>query len=252
MVKNVKKKEYALKILSFLALLILWEGLSLMVNSPLILPNPYIVTLALKELIIDENFISIVILSWGRCIFSFTLAFLISIFLVFISIKQKKLKYIIDTILAFLKSTPIMALILIFIIWSREYTPIMAGCFVAIPILYYNFIFGIENVDYKLLEMAKIYKLDKQDILKKIYIPSIKPFLYSGMIAGIGINFKAVIAGEVLSQPSLGIGTVMQNASIYFETEVVFAWVIIIVASVFIVDSILHKLNEKSNKWRQR
>lgn len=243
-------KNRLLKILTLLVIFIAWWGASLLINAEIILPNPVQVFSRVFELIKENDFLTILLFSWGRCLVSFLIALVVAGLLVILAFRVKILRHFLQILLAFLKSTPIMALILLFLIWSRAYTPILAGLFVAIPVIYQHIYLGIEQIDYKLIEMAQVYKLSQKTIWTRIYWPALKPFLVAAVTSGLGMNFKAIIAAEVLSQPEYGIGTAMNNASIYLETKTVFAWVIIIVFTVIITDYALDKVNKSLNYWR--
>ncbi len=79
------------------------------------------------------------------------------------------------------------------------------------PIICTNVIEGIKNIDIKLIEMAKIYKIKKYRIIREIYLPSMVPFLIAAISTSFGIGWKVVIAAEVLSQPKYAIGTSLQT-----------------------------------------
>ncbi len=58
-------------------------------------------------------------------------------------------------------------------------------------------------------------------------MPSALPYILSGAKNALGLSWKVVVAGEVLSQPRMALGTGMQEARLSIETATVFAWAII-------------------------
>ena len=64
------------------------------------------------------------------------------------------------------------------------------------------------------------------------------------------LAFKVVIAGEVHGQPKYGIGTVIQYEKMNFNTEAIFAWIIIIAMISFALDILNKFITKKSFKWR--
>ena len=82
---------------------------------------------------------------------------------------------------------------------------------------------GVRSSDTKLLEMAHVYHFSKLDILAHIRLPSAMPFFLSGAGTSLGLTWKVVVAGEILSSPKYGLGSAMQTAKVHLETPRVFS-----------------------------
>ena len=82
-------------------------------------------------------------------------------------------------------------------------------------------------MDASLVEMAKFYGASGKKIVTEVYIPSIIPFIISGISSATGIGWRAIIVGEVLAQPTYGIGTVMQSAQTFLNVDILIAWIVI-------------------------
>ena len=108
-----------------------------------------------------------------------------------------------------------------------------------LPIVYGNIFTGMSNIDKKLLEMGRLYKLSKKDMLINIYLPSLKSYIKNAIISGVGLNMKVIIAAEVITQPRYGIGTLFQIERANLNTGGVFAWLFIVVFIVYVFDNII-------------
>ena len=118
------------------------------------------------------------------------------------------------------------------------------------PVITVNVTEGIRNVDSELVEMARTYRVSRSGILKDIYIPSIIPYLTSGISNALGFGWRAIIIGEVLSQPRSGIGTQMQNARIFLQVNELIAWTIIAIAISYLFELIIRKTETAIVKWK--
>jgi NitT/TauT family transport system permease protein len=98
--------------------------------------------------------------------------------------------------------------------------------------------------------MASFYKVSRKRIIRELYIPAIMPFIVSGASSALGIGWRAIIIGEVLSQPEYGIGTVMQNAQTFLNVDAVIAWTIIAVLISFGFEKIIRLTESKFIIWR--
>ena len=113
-----------------------------------------------------------------------------------------------------------------------------------------NIVEGMRNVDGDLVEMARFYKVRRSDIIMKVYLPSILPYMISGLSSASGIGWRAIIIGEVLSQPRYGIGGSMQLAQMQMNVDVLIAWTFIAVIIGFAFEKIIRLVEKKAIKGR--
>ena len=119
------------------------------------------------------------------------------------------------------------------------------------PLLCKGFISGIQNTEKELVNMANIYKVSRKRIISSLYFPSLLPFFFNGMSNAIGFGWRAVIIGEVLSQPKWGLGTEMQVAQTYLLVSKLICWSIVAVVVAFIFESLLKMAERRSLRWKQ-
>jgi NitT/TauT family transport system permease protein len=118
------------------------------------------------------------------------------------------------------------------------------------PFICTNVTDGIRSVDPSLIEMAKFYRVDRRRIINGVYIPAIMPFIISGASSAMGIGWRAIIIGEVLSQPQYGIGTKMQSAQTFLNVDAVIAWTLIAILISFGFEKIIRWSERKIVTWK--
>ena len=72
-----------------------------------------------------------------------------------------------------------------------------------------------------------------------LYLPSLAPFIVSGLRSGLSLAWKVTIAAEVLVQPLRALGTGMQRAKAQLETAELFAWTAAAVLAAAFTDAVL-------------
>jgi NitT/TauT family transport system permease protein len=155
-------------------------------------------------------------------------------------------------ILVTIRSTPVVAIILLALIWFRaEQVPVFIGFLTMFPILSINITQGIRETDPSFIQMANLYHIRRIRILTDIYWPSILPYLFSGLSTAVGFGWRSVIIGEVLSQPRYGIGAMMQDAQSYLLVSEVIAWTLIAILVSSIFEWIIRAVEERSIKWKK-
>lgn len=110
-----------------------------------------------------------------------------------------------------------------------------------LPILIINILEGFENIDSKLIEMGNSFNFTKYQILYNIILPSLKSYFKSGIIIAVGLGWKLVIMGEVLSS-STGMGAQITNARLNIETSKVLAWTIVVILLGYLTQKIIDRV----------
>jgi len=239
-IKNKNYKEIVYTSASVIALIILWKVISIWVGKEIIIPSPENTLERLIFIIKADNFIPSIINTLTRTVLGFLFAFILAIVLGMLSGFFKPVYYLLRPVVLINKAIPTMSVILIALIWLKsELSPILVGFLVIFPILYSSVILGIRNVDIKLIEMVKMYKLSNIKIIKDIYIPSINSYLTTAASTAMGLNLKVIIAAEVLSQPKVSIGTSFYIEKANLNTAGVFAWSIIAIVIAGVLDGII-------------
>jgi NitT/TauT family transport system permease protein len=98
--------------------------------------------------------------------------------------------------------------------------------------------------------MAKFYRISRSRIVREVYIPAIMPFIISGASSAMGIGWRAIIIGEVLSQPKYGIGTVMHIEQTFLKVDAVIAWTLIAVLLSYGFEKIIRWSENKIVNWK--
>jgi NitT/TauT family transport system permease protein len=128
-------------------------------------------------------------------------------------------------VLTVIRATPVLALILLALLWFPSgFVPIFAAFLMAFPVMATNAEEGAQAADPRLLEMATLFRVPRREIFRRLRLPSAASHLVAGARSALGLSWKVVVAGEVLSQPLRALGTGMQEARVLLETGSVFAW----------------------------
>ena len=244
-------KNKSITLLSVLFLIGLWKAGSLIVASELILPSPEKTAIAVGELFLDETFLRIIGSTILRGLTGFFISFILAVILGMAAGINESFYAFLQPILVTIRSTPVISFILLALIWfDVSQVPVFIALLTMFPFICTNIIDGIKNVSPKLLVLAKVYRIKTKHIIKDIYLPAIAPFIFSGVSSAMGFGWRAIIIGEVLSQPRHGIGTFMQNAQTYLLVDKVIAWTLIAIMLSYFFDHLIRSVEKKIVVWR--
>lgn len=240
------------KFLSIFFFLIIWEGVALYIDNSLLFPRVSEIFLSLKNLVASRDFILILWNTLSRFFISIVFSLILAIIFSVASYRYEVISFLLFPFIIFLRAVPTIAIIIVVLIWSSvERVPIVVGMLILFPILYESILGGIKNVDKNLLKMSKVFKVPTKRVVRDIYIPSIYYSISSNIPSYIGLTFKVIIAGEVLSQESLSIGGEIFINKIYLESSNIFAWIIVVIVLNYLLEKGLKTINSRVCRWEK-
>jgi len=249
--KNSITKYQVISIISVATMLLFWKLTALWFDSSLIVPHPEDAIFHAIKLIFNVEFIKVAGSTLLRALFGFLISFILGLLIgIFAGISASFNSYI-TPIIVTVRSVPVISLILLALIWFNSGSvPVFIAFLTMFPFICTNVAEGVKSVDPNLIIMAKLYRTNWKKIITELYIPAIMPFIISGVSSSMGIGWRAIIIGEVLSQPRFGIGTKMQAAQIFLNVDAVIAWTLIAVLISFGFEKIIRLTERKIIKWR--
>ena len=238
---GVKKKMGSLPALLFW-IGIWWLGAKAMGNT-LLLPTPWQVLRCLLELGVTQPFWQTVGLSIGRILLGVITAVLLGVGLAVLTTRSRLAHMLIGPAMTVMQVTPVASFTILVLIWlERDWVPVLICGMMVLPVIWHNVSTGIQTVDIRLLEMARVFRLSRTQILKRIYVPSVMPFFRSACSSALGLGWKAGIAAEVLTVPKNSIGRMISESKLYVLTEELFAWTLTVIALSLVLQSIMLRL----------
>jgi len=238
-------------LVSVIIILIIWKAISLYFNSGFIVPSPEKTLITTLKLFTDDRFLLTVGATILRSLAGFCISFLLGLLAGITAGINPYFDAFLRPVLITIRSVPIIAIILLALIWlTPGIVPVFIAMLTMFPFICTNVSDGIRSVDRDLVQMAKFYRVAKTRIVKELYLPAIMPFIISGASSAMGIGWRAIITGEVLSHPKYGIGTLMQNAQTFLNVDAVIAWTIIAVVISYGFEKVIRWGERKLIVWR--
>ncbi len=205
--------------------LLLWQGAALLVGEELLLPAPLPVLGRMAALLGEGRFWLACGHSLGRILLGFLLGVTLGCLLAVLSACFPPAGAFLAPAMAAVKATPVASFVILALVWLRgENLSIFISFLMVLPLVWQNTSQGIAGADRQLLEMARVYRLSPQAVLRAVYLPAALPHLLSALRVGLGFAWKAGIAGEVLAIAPSSIGRQLHDAKTSLEMVDLFAW----------------------------
>ena len=206
-------------------LIALWQAVASLIGLEIILPGPGATLARLRLLLASPGFMADVAATVTRGLIGFGISAAAALTLGVLAGRSMVAFVALQPLVALLRATPVMSVILLAMIWFRtEGMPIFVAFLMCFPVLYGNVVEGIRSLDRDLVDMAHVFRVRRARILASLYLPAILPYLVAGFSSTLGLSWKVVVAAEVLAQPGHAIGTRLQDSRVMLDTSGVLAW----------------------------
>lgn len=251
--ERARGRDYLSIVAAAVLLLGVWKLVAAAVGLEIILPTPEATFLRLVEIAASDAFAASVAATVARGLSGFAVAAGAGLLIGAAAGRVPTVERLFLPLVTVIRSTPVVAFILIALIWfDTDVVPVFVTTLMTFPVVYENVVQGIRAVDPRLVELARAYRVPRSRTWRRVYLPSLFPFLASAGRTALGLTWKVVVAAEVLSIPRLGVGAELQEARIMLETAQVFAWTAVAILLSAVTDILFSLLTRKRRRIMAR
>ena len=242
--EDVVQKNAVLRGLGVAAFwLLLWQALSMVFHSALILPSPVDTAKSLVRLAGQGVFWTSSLLSLLRIGAGYVAAVLLGTALGALTAFSPFADTLLRPLRGIMKATPVASFILLVLLWLRTgAVPAFTSFVMVLPLVWADVQEGIRATDARLIEMASLFRFGRKKTLLRVYLPSITPHLLAACATGLGFAWKAGVAAEVLARTAGSIGKNLIESKNYLETPDMFAWTTVVIALSMLFERVFVRL----------
>ena len=243
MMTSIRENKLLKRILSAAFWILVWYLCALKVGKELILPGPFTVLKALSGLVMTPLFWQNTFTTILRIMLGYLCGVALAVILAIATCTNVIADAIISPVIKIVRATPVASFIILALLWmGKNNVPVLMALLMVVTVVWENIVAQYHSTDKDLLEMAEAYRLSKWKTFRYIYVPSAFPGFVSGCVSAMGLAWKSGIAAEVLSQPSLAIGSNLYYSKIYLETPELFAWTMVVVILSLCIEKVIRLL----------
>jgi ABC-type nitrate/sulfonate/bicarbonate transport system permease component len=222
-------------------------------SSRLLLPPPSVVFDSLAEMARSGYLLDNVSISAMRVLVGFLLSALIAVPLGAIMALSATANNLVDPIVRLLAPIPGVAWVPIAILWfglGDEAAIFIIAVGSIFPMLL-NTIQGIQDVDHRLIDAALTLGASRTQIILRVMLPSLIPYLVTGFRTALSFAWRVVIAAEMVGVPK-GIGYMLTIGRSTGRTEVTLVTMLILgVMMILVEELIFDPLQSITDNWKR-
>lgn len=113
-----------------------------------------------------------------------------------------------------------------------------------------NTVKGLQGVSTRFIEVARVYRFTRWQLLSKVVFPAALPQVWNGIRYGLTHAWLALVAVELLAS-SEGLGFMIVYGRQLYQLDVVLAAVVVVGAIGFALDKILALIEQRLLRWRR-
>ena len=249
-------KRTVLKLMMPLAIIALWETLSISIHYQFILPDIQSVLMVLlspgTDIMGSGSLIENALMSLQRVCLGFLVATCLAVPLGVSMGRWEPLREALDGIVSALRPVPPLAWVPLALAWLKIGLAsivfiIALGAF--FPVLL-NTIQGVRGVKKNWIEAISMMGAKEHDLMVRVILPAAAPEIWTGMRIGFGIAWMCLVAAEMLPGTSTGLGYLIMYAYSWGQIQVVMAGMIAIGIIGIGIDRFFVTVERRWLSWR--
>jgi NitT/TauT family transport system permease protein len=240
-------------LLPWALIVLLWYGLraSGLVN-PALVPAPHQVATRFVALL-DERLLLDMLMSTQRVFIGVTLGVLLAVPVGFVLGWYKAVRSFVDPVINFFRALPPIALIPLVIVYFGIGEPakvvilFYASFFAGVIVMYE----GIAQISPIYVRVARTLGAGDDEIFLRIIVPLTFPHMLTAVRVALGVAWATLVASELIAAQQ-GLGAMIQNASAFFQLDIIYVGIICIGFIALAMDLALRVLTRRLVAWQDR
>ncbi len=247
-------KRAALILAPWVVLVGLWYGLAYsgFINEALI-PTPHAVATRFWELLTQARLPIDIWMSTQRVFLGVAAGITLAVPVGFVLGWYRQIRSFIDPLINFFRALPPIALIPLVVVYFG------IGEFAKVVILFYASFFagvivmyeGIAQISPIYVRVARTLGATDSEIFRKVIIPLTVPHMLTALRVALGVAWATLVASELIAAQQ-GLGALIQNASSFFQLDIIYVGIICIGFIALAMDLAIRAFTRRLVSWQDR
>jgi NitT/TauT family transport system permease protein len=243
----------ALRLISFLALIGLWQ-VAAHFGNPRLLPGPMAVFATMRSEAVSGALFTAFGITLARVAAAFLLAMAAGSAIGYAMGRSPVFDRVADPWVIVLLNLPALVIIVLAYIWVglNEAAAIGAVALNKLPVTVVTIREGVRAIDTRLDEMALVFGFSPVKRFAHVVAPQLAPYFAAATRAGLSLVWKIVLVVELIGRPN-GVGFEINTAFQLFDVPLLLAYALPFTAIMLIIETLMvQPLERHVSRWRPR
>jgi NitT/TauT family transport system permease protein len=235
-------------------LVLVWYGVAYggFVN-PALVPAPHAVALRAWQLLVEGRLAQDVWMSTQRVFIGVVCGVTLAVPVGFVLGWYRTVRRFTDPLINFFRALPPIALIPLVIVYFGIGEPakviilLYASFFAGVIVMYE----GIAQISPIYLRVARTLGASDAEIFLKVVVPLALPHTLTAFRVALGVAWATLVASELIAAQQ-GLGALIQNASSFFQLDIIYVGIISIGFIALAMDTLLRAASRRLVAWQDR
>ncbi|KKO63917.1 putative aliphatic sulfonates transport permease protein SsuC [Janthinobacterium sp. KBS0711] len=164
---------------------------------------------------------------------------------------NRTLEALLDPTFQALRAIPSLAWVPLLLLWlGIDEAPklVLIGIGAFFPV-YMGVASGIRDVDRKLIDAARMYRLSRPALARRVLLPAALPAIFTGLRNGLSLAWMFMVAAELIAA-SQGLGYLLSDGRETSRADIVLAAIVLLAVLGKASDSLMQRLETRLLAWR--
>ena len=235
-------------------LVLVWYGVAYSgLINPSLVPTPHAVAIRFWELLTKGRLLSDMWISTQRVFLGVTCGILLAVPVGFVLGWYRDVRRFIDPLFNFFGALPPIALIPLVIVYfgigeSAKIAILFYASFFAGVIVMYE---GVAQISPIFIRVARTLGATDGEVFRKVVLPLAVPHILTALRVALGVAWATLVASELIAAQQ-GLGALIQNASSFFQLDIIYVGIICIGLIALVMDLVLRAASKRLVAWQDR
>jgi NitT/TauT family transport system permease protein len=221
--------------------------------NPALVPTPDRVARRFWELLTTARLPLDILMSTQRVVIGVALGIVAAVPVGFLLGWYRNVLTFIDPLMNFFRALPPIALIPLVIVYfgigelAKIVVLFYASFFAGVIVMYE----GIAQISPIYVRVSRTLGATDLEIFRKVIVPLTVPHLLTALRVALGVAWATLVASELIAAQQ-GLGALIQNASSFFQLDIIYVGIICIGLIALAMDLILRAVAKRLVAWQER
>ena len=232
---------------------LVWELTARVFDLTVILSSPFLVAVAVYEVLLAGDWVPHFVASMRRILLGFVASLVVGVvFGVLLGVSDFWKQALRPYVLVGMAMPGLIIIIFTAMAFgTRDITPTLAVALISAPFLADMIQSGVENIDTDLLNMSGSFEVSRYRVYRRVLFPSILPEIFAALRFAFSVAWKVIVLAEVVVS-NVGIGfLIVENMNRLSMTGVLKYLVLFVLVMLFIEYGIFAQAEKRLFDWRE-
>lgn len=241
------------RVILFIALLAIWQGLSGPVFDSFWFSRPTLVADYLWRSAVSGELWSDLALTFRATAIGYAIGAAAGLSFGLVIAQSEAVALVLKPFILAVYGIPRIALAPLFILWFgiALTSKVMMAAMVTFLLVFFNTYEGVRAADLELRNVARVLGANRWQLFRSVTIPNASPWILAGLRISIPQALVAAVVAELIAS-SAGLGYRMMENTNQMDTSGTMAGIIVLMIIVVVLNSVLDRAEDHFLRWRPK